>query len=96
MGAKPLHIPLANPTTCKGNIALLGGYFHLCMAEMVILMLQIHSYVVYSVGFIKATETDKPENISVESMGNKVAQKGVDAIRKKLLNPLKILKGMKN
>lgn len=59
-------------------------------------MLQIHLQYIYFVGFIKATETDKPENISVESMGNKVAQKGVDAIRKKLINPLKILKGMKN
>ena len=46
-------------------------------------------------GFIKATLTDKPEDISVDDMGSKVAEQGFDAIRKKVVAPLSVLHKMK-
>lgn len=49
----------------------------------------------FLVGFIKATLTDNPKALSLDDIGNKTAQRGAEAIRKKLLNPLKALKGLK-
>ena len=47
------------------------------------------------VGFIKATLTDNPRELSLDDIGNKTASRGAEAIRKKLLNPLKTLRAFK-
>ncbi|XP_067932421.1 serine-rich adhesin for platelets-like isoform X2 [Watersipora subatra] len=46
-------------------------------------------------GFIKATLASSAEDISVDGMGSRVAEQGVDAIRKKVLTPLHALQQMK-
>lgn len=47
-------------------------------------------------GLIKATVVNNSDEVSVENMGNRRAERGVQAIRKKVLNPLKILKDLKS
>lgn len=46
-------------------------------------------------GFIKATESHKPPSLHLGELGNMAVNEKVKTIRKKLLNPLKALLGMK-
>ena len=46
-------------------------------------------------GFIKATESHKPPSLHLGELGNMAVNEKVKTIRKKLLNPLRALQGMK-
>jgi len=46
-------------------------------------------------GFIKATQSDKPPSLHIGDLGNAAVNEKIATIKKKLLNPLKALQGMK-
>lgn len=72
-----------------------GEFHYFFTTQVSMLTVQIHEHFPFLLGFIKATESDKPPSLHIGQLGNMAVKEHVKAIKKKLLNPLKALQGMR-